>query len=187
MKIEEKINKYPIKIGLDCKSVPLGIRQSYQELIMFCEFLINKKIETYLEIGLREGALLHFMIKEMGLSGYGVTKVKEEINNKYLSDIEKIIIFGNSQDEQIIKKVKELNNNYDLIFVDGDHSYKGVKSDYDNYKTICKWMAFHDIGLNEKEGGTKEFWSEIKKDYEYYEFIADKQECILGIGVIKMK
>lgn len=34
---------------------------------------------------------------------------------------------------------------YDLGFIDGDHSYEGTKKDFDYLKDKCKYIIFHDV------------------------------------------
>ena len=53
------------------------------------------------------------------------------------------------------------NNHFDLIFIDGDHSYAGVKNDYEISKNSCKIFVFHDI-VNEVCPGVVKFWNELK-------------------------
>lgn len=63
------------------------------------------------------------------------------------------------------------NRKYDYIYIDADHSYKGVKSDFDNFwprLTNGGIMSFHDInmkGLNHGvEYGVWKLWKEIKEN-----------------------
>lgn len=76
---------------------------------------------------------------------------------------------------------------YDYIHIDGDHSYKGVKLDFDLFWTKLNkggFMAFHDIASPDKDGniyGTRDFWAELKKKYKVtFEFNKDP-----GLGVIQ--
>jgi len=49
----------------------------------------------------------------------------------------------------LVEDVSKLVEHVDLLFIDGDHSYSGVKSDWDNYKFLLRSgsvVAFHDWG-----------------------------------------
>ena len=89
------------------------------------------------------------------------------------------------------KKYME-NNFFDLVLIDGDHSYEGVKNDYEYIKDRAKIVVLHDIVNNAAEGVVK-FWNELKKDKEKYDFFEFKDQyeevvqktgsTFLGIGV----
>lgn len=80
----------------------------------------------------------------------------------------------------------------DFIFIDGDHSYNGVKADFENYYPLVQpggLIAFHDIVDNDqdKSFGTQVFWREIKDKYKHQEFIRpDANNTGCGIGLIKI-
>ena len=83
------------------------------------------------------------------------------------------------------------NNFFDLIFIDGDHSYEGVKNDYTISKNSGNIFVFHDI-ISDACPGVVKFWKELKNDnnYTFYEFIDQYPEVFekthkkfLGIGV----
>ena len=61
-----------------------------------------------------------------------------------------IPIRGFSQD--VVDDVRNLTTSLDLLFIDGDHSYEGVKNDWENYKSFLKsgsTVVFHDSGWAE--------------------------------------
>lgn len=55
---------------------------------------------------------------------------------------------------------------FDFVFIDGDHSYNGAKTDWKNVgKTANKIAAFHDIYAHEydsENGGIVRAWEEVK-------------------------
>ena len=81
----------------------------------------------------------------------------------------------------------------DFLFIDGDHRYDGVKSDFEMYKSLVKsggLIGFHDIVDTEYHHKldcyVDKLWNEIKSDYEYVEFIQDPNQRKYGIGVLTM-
>lgn len=71
---------------------------------------------------------------------------------------------------------------YDLVFIDGDHTYDGVKADWENYGPLARLVAFHDIAHTESE--VSKLWAEIKQSgYETTECVASQ----FGMGIVLMK
>lgn len=93
-------------------------------------------------------------------------------------------IRGDSQSplsrEQLIKQLNGAS--VDFLYIDGDHSYDGVKKDYLNYHDLVRpggLIAFHDIA--HPKCGVRDFWTEVKS-------LCNTEECInsnKGIGVIR--
>ena len=77
----------------------------------------------------------------------------------------------------------------DFLFIDGDHTYKGIKRDFNMYSSLIKEggiIALHDIVEHPPETECKVniFWNKIKSDYKYLEIIEDINQNWAGIGVI---
>jgi predicted O-methyltransferase YrrM len=92
----------------------------------------------------------------------------------------------NSQTYACREKVQEIlkGKPIDFLFIDADHSYEGVKKDFQLYSPLVRksgLIAFHDI-LD--ECGVDRFWSEIKRDYEYEEIVEHYQQRCAGIGLL---
>jgi len=123
--------------------------------------------------------------------GIGLPKWRERLVNELKGEGQKIFfIRGISQQPVTVNQVKIIlgDNQIDVLFIDGDHSYEGVKRDFNLYSPFVKEngiIAFHDIvphPLN-KNIQVPIFWNEIKKKYEFREIIS-KKESGGGIGVL---
>jgi predicted O-methyltransferase YrrM len=94
--------------------------------------------------------------------------------------------------------VKELGGNrLDVLFIDGDHSYDGVRADFEQYAPLVRpggIVALHDInpdfsGRSDVEtasisGDVPRYWRELKKQHRTEELIADPEQDGFGIGVV---
>ena len=89
------------------------------------------------------------------------------------------LFFGDSHDPEMVSKVKELSP-FDFIFIDGDHTEKGVRLDWENYGPMGRMIGFHDIGPYSKLS-CKNVWSEIKGQYRHKEFL---DSGWMGIGIL---
>ena len=99
----------------------------------------------------------------------------------------------NSHSDNALKQLKNIlrGRKIDFLFIDGDHTYQGVKKDFTIYKEMVKKggiIAFHDIVPSSlREMGSIEvdlFWKEIKQNYSHKEFIAESNQDGWGIGVV---
>lgn len=103
------------------------------------------------------------------------------------------LIRADSHDRETLKNLKNIlsDKEIDFLFIDGDHSYSGVKRDFELYSPLVRnggIIAFHDIAPPKKGTyGVNEFWKEIKKELEYKEIIENRTQGWAGIGIIFIK
>jgi len=115
-----------------------GLWQEPFQFAMLLSFLAKQNLTSYCEIGPFQYwsfALISAVLnKNNDLKSFAVDKMfpitmyVHEIFKKY--DMKYDFIIGTSEN---IK-----NNKYDLVFIDADHSYNGVKSDWENVGQFSK-------------------------------------------------
>lgn len=161
-----------IKYGLISET---DARTLEKTIDLICDDFPNDKMISILEVGVYSGET------GSGLSQYCESKnrscfIKGIDNNK---DREKLrflyngLIIGNSN--EVYNQVED--NDYHLIFIDGDHSYLGVISDFYAYAPKVKvggYLAFHDTGKHIKpftdfqhgDGGNPDAYISVRKALE---------------------
>ena len=77
----------------------------------------------------------------------------------------------------------------DYLSIDGDHTYEGVKRDFELYAPLVRQggiIALHDIVEHPPalECEVSRFWNQIKSQYRHTELIEDPQQGWAGIGLL---
>jgi cephalosporin hydroxylase len=111
-----------------------------------------------------------------------------------------ILINGSSIVDSTVKHVENIleGAQLDVLFIDGDHRYEGVKKDFLLYRHLVRnsgLVLFHDIVQDHRvrfgketlafSGGVPVLWNELKQIYPFQEFIQDSDQNGMGIGVIR--
>jgi predicted O-methyltransferase YrrM len=84
------------------------------------------------------------------------------------------------------------NDPIDFLFIDGDHTYEGVKADFRDYASLVRpggVIAFHDILPRPDLPNIQvnRFWSEVREKYDTRELIGPEGSGRkIGIGLIRM-
>lgn len=164
----------------------LGVYQTPSQFA-FLLFLLSKKtleINSYCEIGIfRGGTFLMIAALLTRLNpNVKLMAVETEINHIHpdaLPYIYPYLVIGTSDDV----KYKQ----FDVAFIDGDHTLSGIGKDYANIGKYAKICIFHDI-VEPTCPDVGEFWNILKRGRLYYEFTASGCEYqTQGIGVIVQK
>jgi hypothetical protein len=147
----------------------LGIQQVRDEIKEFIEVILNKGYtNNILEIGLGYYGGTHILWQhifnqvvtiELNLLVALKFKMSERLNGK-----DKIIL-GDSHKSKTWDKAYKYAQ-YDVLFIDADHTYQGVKSDYLDYSKLVKHngiIAFHDSICKVEGFGIAEFLKDLSQ------------------------
>jgi len=175
------------------------------ELTALGEILAPLRPECALEIGTASGGTLLFLARLAspqatmvsvdlpgGRFGGGYSSRRRWFYQRFARRRQQIhLLQGDSHSAGMRDRVRAVFKvqPLDYLFIDGDHSYAGVKSDFETYGPMVQKggvIAFHDIveGKPENVGGVPKFWGEVKPRYRHKEIIRDPRQGGCGIGVL---
>lgn len=178
--------------------------QDEGEITAFCDLLAGEGVKSYLEVGSKFGGSLWRVANALPAGSRIVsvdlpsgTKAWPASRKSLSACIEKLralgydahLIWGNSQDPNVIAQVKALGP-FDAILLDGDHRLSGIGPDWDNYKDMGRLIAFHDVAwyrAHTWEGVRIDvpfLWSLLRRCYRSVEFCFDPSRKNNGIGVV---
>lgn len=183
-----------------------GIIQVRSELEQFLSIIQRQAPRTVLEIGTAKGGTLLFWAWAAaenaeiitvdlphGPFGGGHRRSQAWLYRRFARENQRIrFIRGDSHADETLKRVKGLlrGRQVDFLFIDGDHSYEGVRQDYQLYSPLVRpggLLAFHDIapGAAEAVGGVPAFWAELKPANDGEEIVEDWKQGGYGVGWFK--
>jgi predicted O-methyltransferase YrrM len=179
--------------------------QIKEEITGLLKILAEHKTRAILEVGTAGGGTLFLFTRVAGFDatlisidlpggrfGGGYPKSIVSLYTSFSMDGQSIhLIRQNSHLPSTVATVATIlrGRELDFVFIDGDHTYDGVKKDFFLYHKFLKkggLLAFHDIvpGNPEVVGGVPRFWSEVKQSYRHVELVRDWGQGGCGIGVI---
>ena len=164
-------------------------------------------MDVVLEIGLAKGGVFYTlcqlasdnaMMISLDLPGgpYGLLVITEDAQcktflkaNQTLHRINKDSHKDSTKDELLkILQGKKI----DLLFIDGDHTYEGVKKDWEMYSPLVRKggiIAFHDINFHPRDITVQvnKLWKEVKPNFKTVEFVDPVDPTWGGIGALEYK
>jgi len=185
----------------------IRLAQIEEELLELCKRVVQNKPKVIVEIGTWNGGTFYVWnrinpnakkIISIDLpdgqygGGYDEKRIKffKEFG-KGRDECELFFIRGDSKAKSTLDELKEIlkGDRIDFLYIDGDHTYEGIKKDFNIYKNLMSSngiIGFHDINTHKEGYGVVEFWNEIKSNYRHEEFIKEGSR-IMGNGLIYLQ
>lgn len=174
--------------------------QYHAEIAGLHQLCFAEQVRSYLEIGAHHGDTWHSVgltlpigsrmvaVDWPGKTAGGFINSGESLERAAL-DLRKKrghethIHLGDSNQQDIIDQVAKLGP-FDLVFIDGDHSYAGCLADWKNYGTLGRVVAFHDINqvARPRSCQVHKVYAELCATHRHKEISAGYSNR--GIGVI---
>jgi predicted O-methyltransferase YrrM len=177
--------------------------QFREELLGFASEIEKIHPSTVMEIGTANGgtlftaarlatddALIISLDLPEGKFGGGYPAWKIPVYKSFGRARQKIeLVRADSHLQESLEKIKNIlaGRQIDYLFIDGDHTYEGVKMDFDMYSPFVRKdgiVVFHDIVEHTGDCHVDQFWAEIKQKYRHTEYVNDWKQGKFGVGVI---
>jgi predicted O-methyltransferase YrrM len=208
--------------GFDCHGIQIAPWQERAELVQLLQLLQKTTPRTIVEIGTGSGGTLFLLARVArpdatlisvdlphGEFGGGYPSWRVPLFRAFAGEQQHIeLIRANSHLDATRAKVARLlaGRPLDFLFIDGDHTYEGVRTDFTMYGSLVGTggiVAFHDIvpgqGSPDRSdaappkgcgpdircvGDVPLFWNEVRSGRPSTEFVSDWDQGAFGIGVL---
>lgn len=202
-------HRRPIARELARDALAVGADQKLGELSPFISFLKRRVLRTVVEIGTRKGgtffvwcqvaepdALIVSIDLPGGAFGGGYEETEIPVFRSYAQPEQDLYFLRVDSHEPATRRdlLGILNGReIDFLMIDGDHTYSGVRQDFELYAPLVKnrgLIAFHDIAYHDQVPRCQvdRFWNEVKTEYRHREFVSEGEERSWGnwggIGVL---
>lgn len=184
------------------RTCPFQVRQ---EMLQFLMRLSERPPRSIVELGTAYGGTLFLFARiampdativtvdmPAGPFGGGYPRTHTPLFKSFARDKQRIrLIRGDSHSPDTLRAVREIvGTTVDLLFIDADHTYEGVRNDFETYSPLVRssgLIAFHDIvdGPPEAVGGVPRLWKELRERVPCEEIVADWSQGGYGIGIIR--
>lgn len=178
----------PLRYATGAHALPSALCQIKEEFQELLQILSRKRIRAMLEIGTAYGGTLLFFAQVVEPEAkiisldlpimrmpWKIDRVYQQFLKSFFAEFarEKQQTFFVRNDSHLVSSYSEVRSilngeKLDFLFIDGDHSYEGVKKDFIMYSSLVKesgLVAFHDIVEHPPETGCEvsKFWMRLNK------------------------
>jgi len=202
----ERDDNLETRLDFVFNSKDLAPFQIRSELVQMLQIVREKGPRTVVEIGTANGGTLYLLCYAAhpkatiasldlpaGKFGGGYSAWKIPLYRSFARKIQTIhLLLGDSHAESCFKDLVHAlaGKEVDFLFIDADHTYEGVKRDFELYSSLVAkdgLIGFHDIApiAPTADYGVRRFWEELKPNYKWQEIIADPRQRGFGIGLIQ--
>lgn len=187
---------------------PVFAMQRPPEIAAFLERAAALRPKVVVEIGTASGGTLFLLTRVAapdallvsldlpgGAFGGGYQAWRKPLYRSFARPGQRIVLLrGDSHAPALAARLRETLDGrpVDLLFIDGDHRYAGVKADFETYSPLVRaggLVAFHDIVPDPDQPGMEvsRFWKEVAGRFPSEELIAAPDQRGYGIGVLRLE
>lgn len=211
---------------------PYQIRamQLRDEIKTLASLVEEEKPRSVLEIGTAKGGTFYVWSRYLdsvnnivsldlpgGRFGGGYDEQKMSIFREFNTSVNMEFVRDNSHQKDTLEEVSSrVGEGVDFLFIDGDHTYEGVKQDFEMYSQLVNeggLIALHDIathpnnrevvqrrkrnvediedrhlswGESSPDCNVDQLWDELVEEYETEEIISHPKQTWAGIGLVRV-